>query len=341
VFVAFELTFNTDDITKECRINYIRKIFAPIAKVFPCDESNVYGQGQIRKVQDVILLNITAGAYHYERSEELIWQSNLNMYLLTIALEGCHCHSSEGGVDTKIIDGDIILIDLAKSCSGMTNRGKHLQIYIPKDLLNNHLEGFRIQKDILLKANKPMTKILKDYMLGLFEVASRLQDTEASVTLYTFLSLLVTALKGNEPQELLYSNDYTKGGDLLKNRVIDFIESNIKNPDLKIEFLMKNFRVSRAHLYRAFDEDGGVISVIRNKRLDMAYHELLNPMKVRTVTQIAHEYGFSSSNQFYRVFRQRFGFSPNEIKRNQAKFSLYLNLKNDLYEHFKRIIQKK
>ncbi len=339
--MPFELTFNTIDIAERCRVDYIRRIFAPIAKVFPIDESNIYGEAQIRRVQGVILVNVSAGSYHYERSEELIWQSNLDMYMLTIAMEGCHCHSSEGGEEVKVMEGDILLVDLAKSCRGITNKGKHLQIYIPKDLLNHQLDGVRVHKDILLKASKPMTKILKDYMLGLFEVALRLQEKEASVTLYTFLSLLVTALKSTVPQDLLYLNDYTKGGDLLKSRVIDFIEINIKNPDLKIEVLTKNFRVSRAHLYRAFDEDGGVVSIIRNKRLDMAYHELLNPMNSRTVTQIAHEYGFSSSNQFYRVFRQRYGFSPNEIKRNQAKFSLYLNIKNDLYEHFRRTVRGK
>lgn len=337
--MPFELTFNTDRIDEEYRLEYVRNIFAPIARVFPLDESKVSTNAQIRKIHSVILMNVNAEAYRYERSKDLIWQSNLDMYMLTIALEGCHFHCEENNEVLKIFDGDIALFDLSKISHGVTNKGKHLQIYIPKEILKHRLDGFKIQKNILLKSNKPLTKILKDYMLGLFDVALSLQEKEASVTLHTFLSLLVTALKSGVPQKLDHLNEYAKGGEVLKIRVIDFIEKNIKNPDLSIEFLMKNFRVSRAHLYRAFEEEGGIISVIRNQRLDMTYHELLNPLNFTTVTEIAYEYGFSNSNQFYRAFRQRYGFGPNEIKRNQSKFNLYLNTRNDLYQHFKLAIK--
>jgi AraC-like DNA-binding protein len=337
--VPFELTFNTDRIDEEYRVEYVRNIFAPIARVFPLNELQVSTSIQIRRIHSVILVNVNAEAYRYERSKDLIWQSNLDMYLLTIALEGCHFHCEENHEVLNIMDGDIALIDLSRKCHGVTNKGKNLQIYIPKEILKHRLDGFRVQKNILLKSNKPMTKILKDYMLGLFDVALRLQEKEASVTLHTFLSLLVTALKSAAPQKLDQLNEYAKGGEVLKLRVIDFIEQNIKNPELSIEFLMKSFRVSRAHLYRAFEEEGGIISVIRNKRLDMAYHELLNPLNSITVTEIAYEYGFSNSNQFYRAFRQRYGFGPNEIKRNQDKFNLYLNTRNDLYQHFKLAIK--
>ncbi|WP_151688487.1 helix-turn-helix domain-containing protein [Acinetobacter nosocomialis] len=338
--MPFELTFNTDRIDEEYRAEYVRNIFAPIAKVFPLNESNICTSGQIRRIHSVILVNLKAEAYRYERSKELVWQSNLDMYLLTIALEGGHFHCGEDHEVLNIMDGDIALVDLSKQAHGVTNKGNHLQIYIPKEILKHRLDGFKIQNDILLKSNKPMTKILKDYMLGLFDVAVRLQEKEASITLYTFLSLLVTALKSVSPQKLLYLNENTKGGEVLKHRVYDFIDLNIKSADLGVEVLMKNFRVSRAHLYRAFEEDGGVVSVIRNKRLDMAYHELLDPLNNSTVTQIAYEYGFSNSNQFYRAFRQKYGFGPNEIKRNQGKFNLYLNTKNGLYQHFKMAIKQ-
>ncbi|WP_336004752.1 AraC family transcriptional regulator [Acinetobacter pittii] len=337
--MPFELKFNTDEIDEKYRSEYVGNIFAPIVKLSPVSAENVFMGAYIRRVQGVVLVNINADPYYYERPDNLIWQSKLNMYLLVVSLDGGYLHYDDDEEILNSGDGDIVLVDLAKKAKGVANKGRYLQFYIPKDLLEYQMDGYKLQKNILLESNKPMTKILKDYMLGLFDVALRLQEKEASVTLYAFLSLLVVAIKSIAPQKLIYLNEYARGGEVLRLRVIDFIELNIKKPELNVELLMKTFRVSRAHLYRAFEKEGGVISVIRNKRLDMAYHELLNPINSTTVTQIAYEYGFSSSNQFSRAFRQRYGFGPNEIKRDQGKFNQYLSAKNDLYNHFKLSIK--
>ncbi|WP_162137802.1 MULTISPECIES: helix-turn-helix domain-containing protein [Acinetobacter] len=335
---ACDILLTTDVVSEDSRNAYFQMIFSPIVNITPINESHLYGRFQVRKVQDLILLNIEAGAYQYERSRDLVSSSNLDMYLLSITLEGQYiynCTTNSGSSNIEV--GDIILIDLTKSFHGVSYGGKYLSIYIPKSLLIHQLDGYRICQDIILKANKPMTKILKDYMLGLFDVALRLKEKEASVTIYTLLSLLITALRGAAPQSLLELNEKIQGAEVLKGRVLHFIDLNIEDPHLNVELLMKTFRVSRAHLYRAFDEDNGVITVIRNKRLDIAYRELLNPINKKSVTQIAHECGFKSSNQFYRVFRQRFGFAPNEIRLKKSRSKIYVEIGKGLYNHFKNL----
>jgi len=334
---ACEISLSTDVVNEDSRKAYFQMIFSPVVNITPINESHLYGHVQVRKVQDIILLNIESSAYQYERSKDLVWSSNLDMYLLSITLEGRRVYSSVNEEVFNIEEGDIILIDMNKSFCGIAYEGKYLNIYIPKSLISNQLGGYKICQDIILKSNKAMTKILKDYMLGLFDVSLRLKEKEASVTIYTLLSLLVTALKSTAPESLLQLNENIHGTEVLKGRVVHFIDLNIKDPHLNIELLMKTFRVSRAHLYRAFDEDNGVITVIRNKRLDIAYRELLNPINKKSVTQIAHECGFKSSNQFYRVFRQRFGFAPNETRLKKSISKIYVDIGKGLYSHFKNL----
>ncbi|AFQ52074.1 helix-turn-helix domain-containing protein [Burkholderia cepacia] len=82
---------------------------------------------------------------------------------------------------------------------------------------------------------------------------------------------------------------------------------------------MCRFRISRAPLYRAFAEDGGVTRLIRNKRLDAAYLALRYQRgPARPIGAIAAEYGFSSSAQFLRAFRSHFGFTPSDAQRDGA-----------------------
>lgn len=334
---ACEILLTTDVVGEDIRKAYFQMIFSPIVNVTPVNDSHIYGCVQVRKVQDIVLLNIESTAYHYERSKELVWSSSLDMYLLSLTLEGhriCNCLNEEV---FNVEEGDIILVDMNKSFHGVAHEGKYLNIYIPKSLLIHQLDGYRICQNIILKSNKAMTKILKDYMLGLFDVALRLKEKEATVTIYTLLSLLITSLKSIAPQILMQLNENIQGVEVLKGRVVHFIDLNITDPNLTVELLMKNFRVSRAHLYRAFDEDNGVITVIRNKRLDIAYRELLNPINKKSVTQIAHECGFKSSNQFYRVFRQRFGFAPNEIRLKKSRSRIYVDIGKGLYNHFKNL----
>ncbi|MRX37232.1 AraC family transcriptional regulator [Aminobacter sp. MDW-2] len=115
------------------------------------------------------------------------------------------------------------------------------------------------------------------------------------------------------------NNDVAKRRWLLslgrKGGVLQFIDANLHRPDLDLALLMQQFRVSRAHLCRMFAGDGGVRAVIRDRRLNAAYRQLLSHQgKTGSITSIAHRLGFSSSNQFLRAFREQFGVTPSEVR---------------------------
>src|SRR5690606_35249941 len=75
------------------------------------------------------------------------------------------------------------------------------------------------------------------------------------------------------------------------------------------------FRVSRSHLYRAFVMDGGVATVIRDKRLDCAYRILISQSgKPVSFKEIAYRCGFHNGTQFTKAFKVRFGMSPKDAR---------------------------
>lgn len=90
-----------------------------------------------------------------------------------------------------------------------------------------------------------------------------------------------------------------------------YIDRRLSEPDLGTEKLCREFGVSRASVYRAFADTGGVARYITNRRLDRAYYQLLSaPPSRGAVKEIGSRWGFVETGHFSRLFSRRFGVSP-------------------------------
>jgi len=93
-----------------------------------------------------------------------------------------------------------------------------------------------------------------------------------------------------------------------------FIEQHIQNGSLGSASLVHEFSVSRASLYRMFEEDGGVVAYISKRRLYRALLSLkTEPLTRGAVRQVSEKYGFVDSATFSRSFKREFGFKPSDV----------------------------
>lgn len=92
-----------------------------------------------------------------------------------------------------------------------------------------------------------------------------------------------------------------------------FISANLQRPDLTVESICSNFRISRATLYRLFAPIGGVAQFIQERRLAAIHSTLRNAVGRPHLSQLAEAYGFQSASHFSRAFRNRFGYSAREF----------------------------
>ncbi len=90
-----------------------------------------------------------------------------------------------------------------------------------------------------------------------------------------------------------------------------YLDRRLADPDIGTEDLCREFGVSRASVYRAFADVGGVARYITNRRLDRAYHQLLSrPPSRGAVKEVGSRWGFVEIGHFSRLFSHRFGMSP-------------------------------
>lgn len=102
--------------------------------------------------------------------------------------------------------------------------------------------------------------------------------------------------------------------DAIARQIHRFIDSNLEDPSLSVTSILGKFGVSRASLYRMFDDHGGVRQFISDRRLNRAVIELAERPLVRgRVSAVAEKWGFSSDANFNRSVRRQFGVAPGSL----------------------------
>lgn len=102
------------------------------------------------------------------------------------------------------------------------------------------------------------------------------------------------------------------------NKVIDYIETNIAEGDLSLKRLSSIAGFSQFHFHRIFAAMMGetLNHFIQRVRIEKAAMMLTaNPKK--NMTEIAFDCGYSGSAQFSRSFRENFGLTPTQWRKDK------------------------
>jgi len=105
----------------------------------------------------------------------------------------------------------------------------------------------------------------------------------------------------------------------LLNKIVQYIDEKLNNPELSVEELSKHVGMSRGSLYHKLLEITGLtpIEYIRSVKLDRAI-ELLEKSDYN-VAQIAYMTGFGTPSYFSRLFKSQFNMLPSEYIQAKRK----------------------
>ncbi|WP_414694910.1 helix-turn-helix domain-containing protein [Pinirhizobacter sp.] len=258
---------------------------------------------------------ITPERPHRRRDRDIAEQGDLDHYRLHLVTSGA-LQGNFHGPELLAGVGDICILDLAQVATGWIEAGSTMSMALQRQALEA-VAGKRNLHGAVLKARWPMTRLIASYVRELCLLDTPLPDTQALAAQEAVLTLVSAALKDHGPGDAARASPLGAG---LHQRITEFLARNIYLLDLSPDFLCRRFNVSRAHLYRAFAEDGGVAKVLRDMRLDAVYRELTQTDRApRSITELAYTLGFSSSNQLLRSFRARFGVTPSEARAHGVK----------------------
>lgn len=316
--VADEVLFSTDHIEADLRDEVWREVTRPYfttTRGIEDGDTGLEGSIQSRSLGTLLIGPTTFNRQHYERDRRIVLRSGLDQYLLQLFVSGALQGDCDGHT-VSVDPGDICVFDLAHTFNSSVRTGSTISIVLPRERVDKAAGG-RSLHGVVLKAGSPITRLLTDLIVGLSDASVDMEHADGLAIADAAIDLLATGLARQLPQGTIGDEALTH---VLRRRVVHFIDANLSEPELGPPLLMRRFRVSRAHLYRMFAADGGVAKVVRERRLDASYRELVRPdTPSRSITEIAYRLGFSGSAQFLRAFRARFGMTPSEARREAAQ----------------------
>lgn len=137
----------------------------------------------------------------------------------------------------------------------------------------------------------------------------RVQEHYAQIVGRKLLSLLKTNV-----------NRETRSQDASFERILNYIEKNLKQ-DINSELLAQQSNVSERSLYTMFERNLGSTpkNYIRKKKLDRIRASLDDPScNVRSVTELAMDYGFIHLGRFSENYKSQFNELPSETMKRRT-----------------------
>lgn len=221
------------------------------------------------------------------------------------------------GRDIRAAPGAVQFRDLARPSVSRLDRVDVTTLIVPRyiapaALLSKAAHGLVIPPDVA------GARLLTAQLTSLVELAALLSEAEVETGIQAamMIAVRITGLEIQVPEAEIAAIHRT-----VRRSASGYIESRLQALDTDIDgsTIAKAAGVSRATLYRAFDNAGGVNRYLQDRRLHHARRALRERIVSHlTIADIGYRYGFASPTHFSRQFRACFGYSPSDVEPPKA-----------------------
>ncbi len=228
--------------------------------------------------------------------------------------------SVAAGNRTVVLEpGDVTVTDPARAVSittkepystiGLTVPGSLLQTFIPDP---ERVVGVRFS------GKTGFSKIVSYMLLTMWEhVEARNFEAVGADLASNALAILAACC------QVSGDNEASQNAELLvkQEKIKLAINQSLRKPDLCVGDLAKQFGCSIRYIQRLFSEEDCTVSkYIRRQRLEGCKRQLADAAWLHhSITEIAFNWGFNSSAHFSRVFKEEYGLSAREYRKQALK----------------------
>ncbi|MDQ8697098.1 helix-turn-helix domain-containing protein [Hyphomicrobium sp. LHD-15] len=259
---------------------------------------------------DVAISFGSSSAATFERSRQTIARTGLDAISLLVYLVDGSLEID--GRETVLKSGDILFFDLTRRFKIRVPDFQSLSLLMPRALLAPFVPNIDALHGLILPNLSPLNAIVMAHLKTLLAEAPALAAQDIR-TVARASAALIGAVAGagvNGHSGVVQNTSFSSLPALRR-----LVDANLANPELGPEFLCRQLGMSRATLYRLFEQLGGVRRYIQQRRLMGAYQRLTDPVNASDrIGNIAARYGFGNDSAFSRAFRETYSMSPTDLR---------------------------
>jgi AraC-like DNA-binding protein len=249
-------------------------------------------------------------SHRYNRDSARVRRDGLNHYHLNLHLSGGYV-ARFGDREITVEAGDITLFDFARPFAAESLRSELLVVAVPRDLLELSMPPGD-HHGLVLRGGAGLGGLLADYIRSLAVRLPSMTAEDATAAAAGTTALVAACFR---PSLANFARAGAPLVDSLGNQIRHHIAENLGTDPITTDRICKQFKISRATLYRMFEQFGGVFAYIKNQRLSRAFTTLMDPRQShQKIADIAFESGFGNETHFSKAFRKAFGMTPSEAR---------------------------
>lgn len=272
-----------------------------------------HGQMRSRVLDEVSIVEVTAKGHTVFRTPHLISRSDRMYFKLSLQISGTGMLIQDNR-EAVLEPGDLAVYDTHRPYSLIFDDDfRSMVLMFPHDLIELPVDTVGQLTAVRMAGDSGLGKMISPFLVHLTANLDQLSGASGLRMAHNALDLVTTMFAA----ELnLGRNKSENPHRALVNKIRDFIEVHLGDPELSPAAIAAEHFISTRHLHNLFQSEGTTVAHwIRTRRLEHCRRDLRDPIhQHRPVAAIASRWGFIDAAHFSRIFRSAFGESPSNYR---------------------------
>lgn len=315
--------FSTSALSERDKYDAWESSISAVFDVNPTEDTLGTFEAEVESymIGPMMLAQCKTNGQAFSRDKRTIARHNMDHILIQFYLEGGNLLRTPNGVVLSEV-GDIQIIDMAQELDSVANPASrksdntiptftNMSLVVARDRLEALMPALHRFHLHVFRSSSPLNLILRNYVMTMFTCASELTHSEAEALVEPTVELLAATIN----RELEQDTGTNKALDVATLITVkQFIDNNLHVPTLNPDTIAKHLGISRASLFRICNPFGGVMGLVRSRRLLVARRLLSTSPVNKSIKSIMYGLGFNDRSSFNRAYKQQFGISPSETQ---------------------------
>lgn len=209
--------------------------------------------------------------------------------------------------------GDFIVLDASRQMDARYNRLMSNQFSFSLDVAPADLGRLMRMAGTPVDGSYGAGSVASNFIQAFMHQANDLATPTASRLVHCLVDVLCTTARERGEMAAQFSSRHHA---FHIYRIRQFLEDNLRDPDLTPTKVAAAQGISRRYLSKLFEDEGvSIARYIRERRLEHCRREIEDPARATTgISRIAFSWGFNSASHFSRAFKGRFGLTPRQAR---------------------------